>query len=72
MSKITLTPAYGRDYKTAQEALKDYNAGKDFTLNSFGDRWDGRLINKEQIISLELQSPVVLRFNGLRNTCSVF
>lgn len=30
----TLTPAYGRDYKTGEDALKDWNAGKDFRINN--------------------------------------
>ena len=27
---VVLMPAYGRDYKTAEQATKDYLAGKDF------------------------------------------
>lgn len=29
-----LTPAYGRDYTTAKAAKSDFEAGKDFFLNS--------------------------------------
>ena len=29
-----LTPAYGRDYKSAKDAVADFNAGKDFVVNS--------------------------------------
>lgn len=29
----TLTPAYGRDYKTGKAALAAWNAGKDFRIN---------------------------------------
>lgn len=42
----TLTPAYGRDYKSKAEAEKDFNDGKDFMLNTPGQRC---LINKAQI-----------------------
>jgi hypothetical protein len=35
LSEVTLTPAYGRDYKTAQEAEKDFLAGKDFVFHHF-------------------------------------
>jgi hypothetical protein len=28
----TLTPAYGRDYKSAEAVLKDYTEGKDFVV----------------------------------------
>ncbi len=31
----TLTPSYGRDYKSKAVALADWNAGKDFMLNTF-------------------------------------
>lgn len=40
----TLTPAYGRDYKSQKEIESDFNANKDFILNP-----DGIYINKEQI-----------------------
>ena len=30
----SLTPAYGRDYKTGAVALADWNDGKDFTINN--------------------------------------
>ena len=30
----TLTPAYGRDYKSAKEFLKDWNEFKDFLLHN--------------------------------------
>lgn len=31
---LTLTPAYGRDYKSLAEAKKDFFAGKDFVIHS--------------------------------------
>ena len=30
----TLTPAYGRDYKSKKACLEDFRAGKDFYYNS--------------------------------------
>lgn len=30
----TLTPAYGRDYATVEEALKHWHEGKDFKINN--------------------------------------
>lgn len=30
MKTLTLIPAYGRDYKSKAEVLKDWKAGKDF------------------------------------------
>ena len=32
---VTLTPAYGRDYKSATLAIKDFKDGKDFRYNHF-------------------------------------
>lgn len=32
----TLSPAYGRDYKSAASAIADYKAGKDFRLEPSG------------------------------------
>jgi len=39
---ITLTPAYGRDYKSSQSVIKDYLAGKDFILNDITSPWNGK------------------------------
>ena len=33
---MTLTPSYGRDYKSARAIKADFEAGKDFTIASFG------------------------------------
>jgi hypothetical protein len=30
----SLTPAYGRDYKSGKAALTDWNGGKDFVINN--------------------------------------
>jgi hypothetical protein len=32
----TLTPAYGRDYKSSKAVLADWNSGKDFKMASTG------------------------------------
>jgi hypothetical protein len=48
---VTLSPAYGRDYKSAKAVKADYDAGKDFILNAFGCRWNGKPINKEQCLA---------------------
>jgi hypothetical protein len=58
-----LTPAYGRDYKSAKAAKADFDANKDFVLNP-----EGCYINKEQI---KLGITVIFRYNGLRSVASV-
>lgn len=35
MSHYTVAPAYGRDYKSAAAAIKDFREGKDFTMMGF-------------------------------------
>jgi len=36
MAGITVTPAYGRDYKSAKAAKADWEDGKDFLVASVG------------------------------------
>ena len=36
MTRITLTPAYGRDYKSKKALLQDIKDNKDFIINAFG------------------------------------
>lgn len=46
---ITVVPAYGRDYKTLEEALKDWNEEKDFLIADASCPWDGAYVNKPQL-----------------------
>ncbi len=48
MSYLTLTPAYGRDYKSRAAVQADWQAGKDFIIANLFHRYDGKPINKEQ------------------------
>ena len=36
MQFLTAIPAYGRDYKSKKEVISDWEAGKDFQVQSFG------------------------------------
>ena len=45
---LTLIGAYGRDYKTKKEVLKDWDDNKDFVISNLFHPDDGRYINKEQ------------------------
>ena len=42
---LTVSGAYGRDYKSVKAVKADWNAGKDFIIRTFGPD-DGRYINK--------------------------
>ena len=46
---ITLTPAYGRDYKNKKEVLAAFEAGNDFILNDITSRWDGKPCKKSDL-----------------------
>jgi hypothetical protein len=35
---VIISPAYGRDYKTAEAAIKDFEDGKDFILHDMFTR----------------------------------
>lgn len=63
----TLVPAYGRDYTNGKLAKLDYLANKDFILRDFSSRWDGKLVNAEQLQGEQ----VLLRFNRLTRTTVV-
>ena len=62
MAFITVTPAYGRDYKTAKAAKADWQAGKDFIIQSYGHPYDGKPISKNDKGSESIN----IRFDGLR------
>ena len=64
---MTLTPAYGRDYKSAKAAKADFDAGKDFVLNDISSPWDGRPINKHDLAG----KTVTLRYDRLRKVAVV-
>jgi hypothetical protein len=61
---IELSPAYGRDYKSAKEVKAAFDAHKDF----MGDYSMGfRLVNKPQI---PMGATVLLRYKGNRSVVS--
>lgn len=54
----TVVPAYGRKYKTEQEALRDWNAGKDFLIQDVSSMYDGKYISNRD------GERVKIRFNN--------
>lgn len=44
---MTLTPAYGRDYKSAKDVKADWDANKDFIIADISSPYDGKPINKQ-------------------------
>lgn len=61
---ITLTPAYGRDYKSKKALLADFNAGKDFIINDIFHPYDGKPANKADLAGETLQ----FRYGNMRKT----
>lgn len=49
MSRITLVPAYGRDYKSKKQIQEDLIAEKDFIISDFSNPWDGKYANLQQL-----------------------
>lgn len=68
MITMTITPAYGRDYKTAKAAKADYHTNKDFIVADFHSPWDGKPVNKEQLTD---ERHVIIRFNNLRKVTAI-
>ena len=60
----TLTGAYGRDYTSKTKALADFDANKDFILNSFG-AGSNKPINRSQLVE-EGVTKVFIRYGKLR------
>jgi hypothetical protein len=53
----TVTPAYGRDYKSQKAALADWNEGEDFILQDIMSPWDGKPCSKR-----DFDAPVMIRY----------
>ena len=60
---MTLTPAYGRDYKSAKAVKADFDANKDFVVADMFSG-SGRYANKQD---LPAGSSVNIRYNKLRD-----
>ena len=67
---MNLIPAYGRDYKSKAEVEKDFNDGKDFTIADVSSPYDGKYINKPQVIEAGV-SIVTVRYGKLRKVTMI-
>ena len=66
--RLTLSPAYGRDYKSKAEVQKDWDAGKDFVIETMMHPDCGRPMNKEQVSDSEAIS---IRYKGMTQIMNV-
>lgn len=70
---LTVVPAYGRDYKTGQEAIGAWNASKDFQIRDMSSKDNGRYcgIGESDAIQKEGYDSIKIRFNKLRDVAIV-
>jgi hypothetical protein len=47
--QLTLSPAYGRDYRSIKAVKDDFNANKDFIIETFLDPYCGKPCNKSDL-----------------------
>lgn len=67
---LTVVPAYGRDYTNGKEAVKDWEAGKNFIVSNVFDRYDGKPINKADALRAGIRE-VMIRYMQDRRTVLV-
>lgn len=67
MNNPTLTPAHGRDYKSALEVKSDFHARKDFLIADISHPYDGKPMN----INDCSPGTVNIRYGKLRKICVV-
>jgi hypothetical protein len=70
MSRVTLQPAYGRDYKSKRAIEVALEDGKDFILNQYGSPWDGKYVSAGQLVD-EGHDEVNVRYNGDRKVAVI-
>lgn len=63
METLTLTPAYGRDYTSRAAVTTAWQSGKDFIIQNFGHRYEGKPVNKPQ--ADEIPATVYIRYRHL-------
>ncbi len=68
MRFVEVSGAYGRDYRSGKAALADWNAGKDFMIQSVGI--GGTYINKQDADADETLS-ILIRYNQMRGVVAV-
>ena len=69
LAHLTVTPAYGRDYKSGKAAKIDWNGNKDFIVCDIFSPSDGKPINKLDAEKFKLK--ITIRFNRLTKVCNV-
>jgi hypothetical protein len=66
---MTLSAAYGRSYKSKAAVVADFEADKDFMIESIGPDM-GRYINRLQLVGAGIKD-VNIRYDRMRKVCVV-
>ena len=62
---LTVSPAYGRDYRSAKEAIADWQAGKDFRAESM--KVHGYLSSRDtEALKADGFTDTMIRYSNLR------
>ena len=65
MNTAILTPAWGRDYKNAKDAIRAFNNDAGFINETITDRWVGKPCNRADLIKYSEYTHVQIRFNSM-------
>lgn len=68
MTRLTVIPAYGRDYKSKKAVQADFDADKDFMICDISSADDGRYVNRQD---LKPGDRLNVRYNGKRSVCEI-
>lgn len=66
---MTLTPAYGADYKSKKEVQAAFDADKDFIIADIIHPDSGRYCNRADLLGTE--SYVMIRYSSLRKIVKI-
>jgi len=69
MSHLTVSPAYGRDYKGKVAAVADWTNGKDFSIGGGGGPYVG--ISQAEALKADGYTMVRIRYKKLRSFVDV-
>ena len=69
MKHLTISGAYGRDYRSKDAAIKDWNDNKDFCVGSGGGPYVGK--SQSEQLKNDGYSMVRIRYNKLRSFVDV-
>tara|TARA_B100000497_G_C7385786_1_gene246502 strand:+ start:158 stop:370 length:213 start_codon:yes stop_codon:yes gene_type:complete len=67
---MTLTPSYGRDYKSKKAIIAAFNENLDFTINDITSPWHGKPCNKKELKSEGIME-VWMRYDKLTKIAHV-